>query len=326
MTMTKRTASAVASPNIALIKYWGNRDPSLRLPANGSISMTLSGLETRTTVTFDETLSSDSLMLEDRPASKSALDRVSNHLNYIRRMASIQTSARVESFSNFPANVGIASSASAFAALTLAGTAAVGLTLAPDELSRLARLGSGSACRSIFGGYVEWLAGQDDADSYATPLTPPDHWKLVDLIAIVSHERKSVGSTQGHALADTSPIQSARVADCPRRLDACRAAILNRDFPSLASIIELDSNLMHAVMLTSSPPLSYWLPGTIEVMNAVSAWREEGLNVSYTIDAGPNVHCICIEEDADKVDERLRKLPGVIELLRASPGQSARII
>jgi len=324
--MTNRTASAVASPNIALIKYWGNRDQSLRLPANGSISMTLGGLETHTTVTFDKTLPSDCLILEDKTASKSALERVSKHLNHIRRMASIKTSARVESSSNFPANVGIASSASAFAALTLAGTTAAGLELTPNELSRFARLGSGSACRSIFGGYVEWLVGEDDADSHAIPLAPPDHWKLIDLIAIISREYKDVGSTLGHDLANSSPIQSARVADCPRRLDICRAAIHKRDFHTMAMIVEQDSNLMHAVMLTSSPSLSYWLPDTLEVMHAVSTWRKEGLNVSYTIDAGPNVHCLCIEEHANQVEAQLRDLPGVIEILRAHPGQSARII
>lgn len=324
--MTNRTASAIASPNIALIKYWGNRDHSLRLPMNGSISMTLGGLETHTTVTFDKNLSSDSLILEDKTASKSALERVSQHLNHIRCMASIQTSARVESSSNFPADVGIASSASAFAALTLAGTTATGLNLAPTELSRIARLGSGSACRSIFGGYVEWYIGEGDSDSHAIQIAPPDHWKLIDLIAIVSREHKDVSSTLGHTIANTSPIQSARVADCPRRLDICRNAIYNRDFNSLAMIVEQDSNLMHAVMLTSTPSLLYWLPDTLEVMHAVSTWRKEGLNVFYTIDAGPNVHCICTEEHANQVEAQLRDLPGVIEILRAFPGQSARII
>lgn len=324
--MTKRTASAVASPNIALIKYWGNRDHELRLPSNGSISLTLGGLETRTTVTFDETLPFDRLTVDGSQPNNSALVRVSEHLDRIRHLAGIHTPARVESRNNFPTGVGIASSASAFAALTLAGTAAADLSLNPKELSRLARLGSGSACRSIFGGYVEWYVGETHADSHAEPLAPPEHWDLIDLIAVISREHKGIGSTQGHTLADTSPLQSARVTDALRRLNICRDALLHRDFPTLASVVEQDSNLMHAVMFTSIPALIYWSPTTIEVMQAVTTWRAEGLEVCYTIDAGPNVHCLCTKQYADQVEERLGHLPGVIDLLRAHPGGPASVI
>jgi len=324
--MAKGTASAVASPNIALIKYWGNRDHELRLPSNGSISLTLGGLETRTTVSFDETLPSDRLTVDGSPPTNSALVRVSEHLDRIRHLAGIHTPAQVESRNNFPAGVGVASSASAFAALTLAGTAAADLSLNPKELSRLARLGSGSACRSIFGGYVEWYAGETHADSHAEPLAPPEHWDLIDLIAVISREHKGIGSTQGHTLADTSLLQSARVTDTPRRLNICREALLHCDFPTLASIVEQDSNLMHAVMFTSTPALIYWAPTTIELMQAVTTWRAEGLEVCYTIDAGPNVHCLCTKQHADQVEERLGHLPGVIDLLRAHPGGPASVI
>ena len=324
--MAKGTASAIASPNIALIKYWGNRDHELRLPSNGSISLTLGGLETRTTVSFDETLPSDRVTIDWSPSDRSTLVRVSEHLDRIRHLAGINTPAHVESRNNFPTGVGVASSASAFAALTLAGTAAADLSLPPKELSRLARLGSGSACRSIFGGYVEWHAGETHADSHAEPLAPPEHWELIDLIAVISREHKGIGSTQGHTLADTSPLQAARVADAPRRLNLCREALLHHDYPALASIVEQDSNLMHAVMFTSSPALIYWLPSTIEVMQAVVTWRAEGLDVCYTIDAGPNVHCLCTKPHADQVEEQLRHLPGVIDLLRAHPGGPASLI
>jgi diphosphomevalonate decarboxylase len=324
--MTTRTASAVANPNIAFIKYWGNRDHVLRLPSNGSISMTLGGLETQTTVAFDESLTSDHVSIDGLPASPSSSARVSQHLDQIRLMAGFEIYANVESKNNFPLGVGIASSASAFAALTLAGTSAAGLSLLPIELSKLARRGSGSACRSVFGGYVEWYASETDEDSYAEVLAPPNHWDLQDLIAIVSDEHKGVGSTQGHALADTSPLQNARVEDAPRRLKNCRKAILDRDFHSLASITELDSNLMHAVMLTSTPPLIYWCPETLLVMNEVTRWRSEGYEVCYTVDAGPNVHCICTIKHADWIEEQLRHLPGVVQLLRAHPGDQARIL
>ncbi|HEY42475.1 MAG TPA: diphosphomevalonate decarboxylase [Anaerolineae bacterium] len=324
--MAIRTAIAVANPNIAFIKYWGNRDHALRIPCNGSISLTLGGLETQTTVTFDENLTSDHVFIDDRSASASTSARVSQHLDRIRLIAGFKYCAKVESRSNFPVGAGIASSASAFAALTVAGTSAAGLSLQPIELSRIARLGSGSACRSIFGGFVEWHANETDEDSYAEVLAPSNHWDLQDLIVIVNQEHKGVGSTEGHALADTSPLQNARVADAPRRLKECRRAILDRDFPSLASITELDSNLMHAVMLTSTPSLMYWYPETLQIMNEVTRWRAEGYEVCYTIDAGPNVHCICTRKYADRIEKRLRRLPGVIQLLRASPGNQARVL
>jgi diphosphomevalonate decarboxylase len=324
--MTFRTACAIANPNIAFIKYWGNRDPTLRLPSNGSISMTLGGLETQTTVTFDESLLSDSVSVDGQPASASASERVSLHLDRIRLIAGFDIYATVESRSNFPVGAGLASSASAFAALTLAGITAAGLSIQPNELSRLARHGSGSACRSIFGGFVEWYASATDEGSYAESFAAADHWDLQDLIVIISKEHKGVGSTQGHALAETSPLQRARIEDAQRRLKKCRRAILDRDFVALASIIELDSNLMHAVMQTSSPPLMYWHPETLQVLTEVTKWREEGYEVCYTIDAGPNVHCICTNKHADMIEERLRSLPCVIELLRAHPGDSARVV
>jgi diphosphomevalonate decarboxylase len=161
------TTSAIAHPNIAFIKYWGNRDHRLRLPVSGSISMNLAGLETRTRVNFDPHLSADTLTLNGRQITGPGLERVSAFLNSVRSLAGIETHARVDSENNFPTGAGIASSASAFAALSRAASHAANLQLDEDALSRLARLGSGSACRSIPAGFVEWLPGTDDASSYA---------------------------------------------------------------------------------------------------------------------------------------------------------------
>ncbi|MGD2252059.1 MAG: diphosphomevalonate decarboxylase [Anaerolineales bacterium] len=320
------SATAVASPNIALIKYWGNRDNATNLPSNGSISMTLGGLETKTTVTFDAALSEDSLLMDGLRASGDDLQRVSQHLDRVRELAGLSAAAAVESFSNFPAGAGLASSASAFASLSLAATAAAGLDLDSPSLSRLARLGSGSACRSVYGGFVEWEAGAADSQSIAQSIAPQDHWKLADVIAIVNRQHKRVSSSAGHALADTSPLQPARVADAPRRLKLCRQALLTRSFSRLASVVEQDSNMMHAVMLTSTPPLIYWDSGTLTLMQLVTSWRASGIQVCYTIDAGPNVHCLCTEEHADQVAARLEKLPIVQSVLRATPGPPARLI
>jgi len=321
--MTK--ATALANPNIAFIKYWGNRDQELRLPVSGSISMNLDGLFTRTTVTFSASLETDSLRINERAVFGPGLDRVTHMLDLIRALAKIDQYAEVSSRNNFPSGAGIASSASAFAALALAGSQAAGITLTERELSRLARRGSGSACRSIPGGFVEWVSGELEDGSYAQSIAGPDHWDLVDCVAIVSEGHKMTGSTQGHALASTSPLQAARVADATRRLDICRNAILECDFASFAAIVELDSDMMHAVMMTSNPALFYWQPTSLAVMAAVREWRLDGLDVCYTVDAGPNVHLICRREQAKIVERRARRIEGVKDVLVAMVGGPARL-
>jgi diphosphomevalonate decarboxylase len=173
---------------------------------------------------------------------------------------------------------------------------------------------------------VEWQKGESDGDSYGFSIAPSDHWALVDLVAVVQSERKAVGSSEGHALAGTSPFQEARLADAARRLDICRTAILNRDFEALAMIIELDSNLMHAVMMTSNPPIFYWQPVSLTLMRLVPQWRNSGLPVCYTVDAGPNVHVICLAEAASQIRSRLSAVPGISQVLQAPPGGPARLI
>lgn len=321
-----RTATAEAHPNIAFIKYWGNKNHTLRIPANGSLSMNLDGLTTRTTVTFDTKLRADVLTLNNAPTSGGPLSRVSDLLERVRRIAKFDVRARVTSENNFPTGSGIASSASAFAALALASSTAAGLDLDEKELSILARTGSGSASRSIPTGFVEWQPGSGHRSSWAFSIAPPDHWDLVDLIAVISKEHKATGSTSGHALADSSPLQAARVSDTPRRLSGCRRAILDRDFEKFAEIVELDSNTMHAVMQTSSPPLLYWQPSSLAVMQAVHSWRKAGLPVCFTIDAGPNVHVLTLRKEYGKVRRLLEDILGVETVLRASPGGPAKLV
>jgi diphosphomevalonate decarboxylase len=319
-------STAIAHPNIAFIKYWGNRDEALRLPANGSISMNLAGLETRTSVGFHQSIQADTLSINDEIITGAALQRVSAFLEFIRQMAGINTPAQVTSQINFPTGAGIASSAAAFAALALAAAQAAGLELDEAGLSRLARRGSGSACRSVPAGFVEWQMGSGEADSYAVSIAPPDHWPLVDCIAIVSSDPKSIGSTEGQALAGTSPLQAARLADAPRRLELCRNAILQRDFEALAGVVELDSNMLHAVMMTSNPALFYWHAATLTVMQAIQAARAKGLPVCYTVDAGPNIHVITGMAEAERTAGLLRSLPGVLEVRTAQVGGPARLI
>ncbi len=319
-------ATAIAHANIALVKYWGNIDQALRLPANPSLSMNMGGLTSTTTVAFDPALKTDQVVLDKNPLAGDRRQRVVGHLDRVRELAGRTERARVLSHNNFPSGAGVASSASGFAALTLAAAAAAGSTLSQIELSAVARLGSGSACRSVPDGFVEWRPAERHADSYGVSIAPSAHWALADVIAIVAAQHKEVGSTPGHALADTSPLQSARLTTTPARFAACKAALLDRDFERLAPVVELEALIMHAVMFTSTPPLMYWSPATLRLMEAVRAWRRQGLPVAFTIDAGPNVHCLCPLQAAAQVEERLRSVPGVQDVIRATPGGPAHLV
>lgn len=316
-------ASAIAHPNIAFIKYWGNRNAALRLPANGSISMNLAALNTHTSVEFLTQLTADTLIVNGEAVSGPPLERVAHFMDEVRRLSDEKRFARIESRNNFPIGAGIASSASAFAALALAGSRAAGLELSETECSRLARTGSGSACRSVPGGFCEWLRSDIDEESIAISLAPAEHWNLIDLIAIISGAHKKVGSSDGHAMAESSPYQEARVQSAPERLVDCRNAILRRDFDRLAEVSEKDSTMMHAVMMTQTPPLFYWEPTSLELIKKISAWRAEGLPCFSTLDAGANVHVICLPSSADEVHQRLKKISGIQEIIRSGAGGKA---
>jgi diphosphomevalonate decarboxylase len=324
--MSTHASTAIAHPNIAFIKYWGVRDATLHLPENGSISMNLAALETRVMVAFDSHLEQDELEINQQAVTGERFQRISDFMDVIRAMAHKRTHARIVSENKFPMAAGLASSASAFAALALAGSTAIGLELDEPSLSRLARKGSGSACRSIPPGFVEWKAGSSDKSSFGASFAPPDHWDLVDCIALVKTSEKMISSKEGHSLAHTSPLQASRVKDAPRRLEMCRNAIINKDFAALADISELDSLWMHAVMMTSTPSLMYWEPSTIQIIKAVANARKGGLPVFATIDAGPNVHVITRKSNVNETVAMLQSLPGVIRMLVSPPGGGARLV
>lgn len=319
------SATAQAHPNIAFIKYWGNQDNSLRLPANSSLSMNLGELRTVTTVTFSAKQRGDTLSVNGQPVVEAGLERVTGVLDLIRQQAGLAWCARVESSNNFPAGAGIASSASAFAALSLAGAAAARLDLDEASLSRLARRGSGSASRSVPGGFCQWTTGSDES-SVAVSIAPPEHWDLQDVIVVVSQEHKAVGSTGGHHLAPTSSLQEARVTGVEARLKLCREAVLSRDLATLGPVIEEDAVIMHGVMMTSHPPLYYWNAATMTIIHAAIEWRSEGIPVYFTIDAGPNVHLICEAAHAGTVAARAHRLPGVQRVISSGPGGPARLV
>ena len=320
-------ATAIAGSNIAFVKYWGNLDDDLNIPMNGSISMTLDAAHTITTVEFHPDLAADQLTINGRLAGRQAEDRASAHLDRIRHLAGKNWPARIISNNSFPTGAGIASSASGFAALTLAATRALGLNLSTSELSRLARLGSGSASRSIDGGFVEWQPGGRHEDSYAVPLAPADHWDLVDIIAIISREHKQVGSATGHPLAHTSPFYQARLGAVQVTLQRVRRAIKERDFTTLGELIEEEAISLHVAAMTSKPSVLYWQPGTIALIHALRRWRAEGGPIGYfTMDAGPNVHVIARRHDAATLQEKILAVEGVQETLLCGVGPGARIM
>ena len=316
-------ATAVANPNIAFIKYWGKTSEALNLPANPSLSMNLAALTTVTTVEFRTGLSADRVTIDGQPARGQALVRVVSHLNRVRTLAGLDDWAVVASRNDFPAGTGLASSASAFAALSLAATQAAGLQLDGAALSRFARLGSGSACRSVPAGFTLW-DGDDDGTSFARQVAPPEHWDLRDLVVIVSRQHKAVSSHDGHGLAPSSPFYEARLAAVPGLLTTVISGIQQRSLATMGWAIEADALAMHGVMMTSQPSLLYWQPATMAVLQAVRACRREGLQVYFTVDAGPNVHCFCEATESAEVGKRLGTVPGIENILVSGPGSGVR--
>lgn len=325
-------ATANAGSNIAFVKYWGvGRAPAgggRPPPLNPSISMTLDAARTTTTVEFRPGLQADACTINGRPAPPEALERVRRVLHGVRRLAHMQAFARVASVNHFPTSAGVASSASGFAALALAACRAAGLPCRPETLVPLTLLGSGSACRSVYGGYVLWTpAGAGRRPSRVRQLAAEEHWGLADLVVIVSRRRKAVSSEQGHLLARTSPLLRGRLASLGRVATRVRKAIRERDLQALGESIEAEALCMHAVMMTSRPPLLYWEPATVAVIKAVRNLRvHRGLPCYFTIDAGPNVHVITPPGQAEEAARELGRIRAVREILSCSTGPGACLV
>ncbi len=315
-----------APANIAFIKYWGKRNEKLRIPANSSISTNLSNAFSVTSVDFDDKFKEDIVNIDGVNSSKGEKERVVKHLDLIRKILGKSIHAEVVSKNNFPKASGIASSASGFAALTLAASLSAGLKLSKKDLSILARLGSGSACRSIPDGFVEWKEGTRNEDSYAYSLYPANYWDIYDVIAIVGQTSKKVSSTEGHTLSKSSPFYKARISGMNSKVKEIKLALKNKDFTKFGNILEAEAVNMHTVMMTSNPPLFYWTPKTLEIILKVIEWRSQGLEVYFTIDAGPNVHVICERKNLEKVKVKVALIAGVKEVLINKPASGAHII
>ncbi|WP_198415943.1 diphosphomevalonate decarboxylase [Cryobacterium sp. TMT2-10] len=323
------TAAARAHSNIALVKYWGKRDATLNTPAVGSISVTLDALYTDTRVTFRSDLTDDELWLD---GCRSDATRVRRVLDLVRGYAASAghpaggQHAVVSSTNNFPTGAGLASSASGFAALVVAATGAAGLALPARELSILARHGSGSAARSIFGGFAEMHAGtaSDGSDSYAEELQGRSAWPLAVAVAITERGEKSINSTIGMVeSAATSPFYPAWLDSADGDLAEMRAAIAARDFTRLGELTEYNCLKLHALMLSTRPALIYWNAATVAAMHAVRELRSGGVPAYFTIDAGPQVKVLCLPGDAEEVRQALAAVPGVHEVRMSTLGPGA---
>jgi len=324
-TARQRTVRATARANFALIKYWGKRDAALNLPDVGSISITLDALWTQTQLALDPSLNEDRFKLSGQDDER-ASDRVSALLDRFRGLAGRSEYARVTSSNNFPTGAGLASSASGFAALVSAADRAYGLGLTESRRSELARIGSGSAARSIFGGFVEMHRGNraDGSDAFAEPLMAADRWPLAVVIAVSDRSRKAVGSTEGMVrTAETSPFYDGWVANQPSDLDRARRAILARDFDALAEVSEASALTMHGLAMSARPGLLYFNAATVECLHRIRRLRASGHGVFFTVDAGPQVKAVCLPEARDAVVDALSDVPGVRELICSGLGAGA---
>ncbi len=315
-------ATAIAQPNIALIKYWGKRDITRNLPAVGSISITLRDLFTTMTVELDPDLAGDVLYVNDK-LYDGILTRISACLDEV--ICSRRMHARVDSTCNFPIAAGLASSASAFAATTVAAAGAADLKLDTQRLAALAGRASGSAARSLYGGFAE-LANNGD-DIAMTALCDADSWPLTVVVAVTESAPKAVGSSEAMEISrKTSPFYANWVERQPEDLGIARNAIFERDFKQLATIAEHNCLKMHSVMWASRPPMMFWNAATMACLQQVRKLQGEGCSVFLTIDAGPQVKAVCLPEDADAVRAALVATPGVTEVLVSALGAAARLV
>lgn len=315
--------SAIAHPNVALVKYWGKRPGSGNLPAMGSLSLTLGFLATRTAVCFDESSGADRLTLNGRRNERD-LNRVRDCLAPLRERADIAGSVSVESDNDFPTGAGLASSASGMAALAVAAATALGLAEDAALVRQAAMAGSGSAPRSLHDGIVSLSIGPQGSWTCESLLTPGD-WPLNVVVAVTQAERKPTDSRSGMELTRrTSPFYAAWLRSQATDLDDAHLAVRARDFERLADLSEGNCLKMHATALGATPPVLYFNGATLECIQRVKALAREGKPVFFTVDAGPQVKAVCLPEALDPVREALSDTPGVQRVLWGGLGQGAR--
>ena len=316
-------ASAIAHPNVALIKYWGKRDTATNLPATGSLSLTLEGLQSRTVVRFDTALDADHVLVNGEPDSRAA-GRTTQCLDRLRDIAGINMPAHVSSENDFPTGAGLASSASGYAALVRAAAAALGIEGEEQQLANIARQGSGSAPRSLYDGIV--LLENEGAGIRCRSVAHPDDWPLAVVVAVTSRAPKSVGSTEGMERSRlTSPYYQGWIDTHGADIREALSAVEARDFERLAAVSELSCLKMHALAMSAEPALVYWSSATMNAMQTVRDLRGRGTPAFFTIDAGPQLKAVCEPKDVPAVHEALEATNGVIDVIDCRLGYGARV-
>lgn len=320
------TYTARAHTNIALLKYWGKADTTYMVPTTTSISLTLDEFYTDTTVTFDNTLTNDVVFLNDTQLTGNQASKVVHVLDLVRELAGIKIFAHVSSTNHVPTAAGLASSASAFAALAGAASYAAGLEPTLADISRLARRGSGSASRSVFGGFVKWERGTDDTTSVAEPLNEVIDWPIQLITVILNDQPKAVDSRSGmqHAQA-TSPFYDIWVARTNSQTEAMIAALNAHDLDAIGSIAEANALEMHATNTTANPPFNYLTDRSWAVLSIIQKLRATGISVYATMDAGPNVKLISDPKDTDTILAALHDWQPDITTQVATPGPGIKI-
>lgn len=318
-------AKARAHTNIALIKYWGKLDEELSLPMNSSLSLTLDKFFTETEIEFDSAFLEDVFFLNGEEDSKT-LPKISKFLDLFRNIKGIKDKAIVTSINKVPTAAGLASSASAFAALGAAANKASGLNLNNRELSTFVRRGSGSATRSIYGGFVEWQKGNSDNTSFAVEIDDAS-WDIGMVVVIVNGNEKKVSSREGMKNTIlTSPFYNSWPKDAEKDLEEIKVAIRNRDLEKIGYITENNALKMHATMLSANPPIIYFEPNSILVMQIVHELRKKGIEAFFTMDAGPNVKILCKLSQADIIKKRLMEDFKEEDIIITGPGPGVKII
>lgn len=319
-------ATAKAHTNIALVKYWGKKDQQLIIPQTDSLSLTLDEFYTTTKVVFDDQLHNDQVSINGRLLGDQESQKVRHFLDIVRQMSGKQAFARVESQNHVPTAAGLASSASAFAALAGAASTAAGMQLSHRDLSRLARRGSGSATRSIYGGLVEWQRGNDDATSYAKPIMEKVDFGIEMLAILVDTKKKKISSRFGmQQSVTTSPYYKVWPEIVAHDMTAIKAAIEQRDIDAIGGIAESNALRMHALTLSAQPGFTYFDSDTLKAMNAVRQLRDHGINCYFTMDAGPNVKVIYDRQNRQSIYDALAANFGADRLVVSKPGPGIKI-
>lgn len=316
--------TARAHTNIALVKYWGKENEQLIIPANSSLSLTLDEFYTDTSVQFDESLNSDEVTLNGSRVEDS---KITNFMDVIREKANIHTFARIESTNHVPTSAGLASSASAYAALAAAGSKAAGLDLNKKDLSRLARRGSGSATRSIFGGFAAWNKGTNDETSYGYSIEDPVKMDVNMIAIILNNQPKKISSRKGMKISiETSPYYQSWIEQTKSDFKTIKKAIESKDFTTLGKTAELNAMRMHSLTLSSDPSYLYINADSLEVINMVKELRENGVECYYTMDAGPNVKIICQSDNIKSITDKLSGKFDNDQIKVSGPGEGIKYL